>query len=141
IEWELAAVPLVGDHRIGKPFANDDLASGEGGRDHPSHMVGSIRGHQKGFGRRIDVQPMEVQKEVPDPLPQLGATRFPGMNDGFAPPASGLDELLGLRRLAAAVDSFEGDENALQPRSSLAGSPGMGPGSAVIASANASTNP
>ena len=25
---------------------------------------------------------MEVQKEVPDPLPQLGAARFPGVNDG-----------------------------------------------------------
>ena len=104
VEIELAAVALVGEGRIDAAIADHGPAGGERRDDHLGEVLGAVGGHDQRLGARFEVIERGVVEDGPQPLTDGGAARLLGEHR-----AEGVGEAAGLRRLAAALGTFEGD--------------------------------
>src|SRR5690606_15173371 len=108
---EPAADALVGDGGVEVAVHDDDLPALERG----PHLLGDVLGAARGEDERLGAGG-DVVSAVQDDLAQLvtdaGAAGLPGAGDGVSGIHEPLLEQLRLRRLAAAVATLEGDEDA-----------------------------
>jgi hypothetical protein len=110
VEAEATRDSLVGERGIDVAVADHVRAPVEGGADHLGNVLCPGSREQRRLRPRGHRRP--VQHQLANALSELGPTRLAGGHD--LPPERGqvLLEQTSLRRLARAVDAFEGDEHA-----------------------------
>ncbi len=109
LEPEAPSDSLVRDRGVDVAVADDRLAPLERRADDLLDVLRASRRVEQRLGPRLDVA--AVQDEVADLLAELGAAGLAGREDGLAVGFEARSQELRLRRLAAAVEAFEGDEH------------------------------
>ena len=117
LERHALACALVGVGRVEEPVAHHPASRIERGNDHPAHVVRTRREDEQRLGhgveRLLEDRPAQV-------LGQFGAAGLAG--DDRMPAGSGghgIRDELQVRRLARAVDAFQGNESP--PRAHFGG--------------------
>jgi hypothetical protein len=103
------AEALVGERRVGEAVAQHDVAALERRRDHPRDVVAPRGEHEQRFAHAVH---RAVQHELAQLLCEIGAAGLAGAHDAAAGGAQRLGGRRDVRRLAGAVDAFEGDESS-----------------------------
>ena len=87
-----------------------DPVAGQRRANQRRHVVRAVGRVEQRLGAGVDV--VAVQDRVAQQHPELRAARFPRQDDLAAEPGQPLTEQTGLRRLAGAVATLEGEEEA-----------------------------
>jgi hypothetical protein len=74
------------------------------------NVLGAGSEHERHFGERRKARSGGVQQHVANLFARSGAARFARNRDGEAVGAQGTRQLLDLRALAAAIETFEGNK-------------------------------
>ncbi len=107
---QLAACTLVSLGRIGEAIAEHNASFGERGQNDLVNVLGAGSEHEGHFSKRRKARGGGVQQHVANLFARIGATRFAGDGDREAVGAQGTRQLLDLRTLAAAVETFESNK-------------------------------
>jgi hypothetical protein len=114
VEPEPAPDPLVCDRRVDVAVADDCLASLERG---PNDLLDVLRtGGRVEKRLRPGLDVAAVQDELADLLAELGAAGLARRENSLSVSLQPHSQELRLRRLARAVEAFEGDEHRPHPR-------------------------
>ena len=113
LEPEAPSNSLVRDGRVDVAVADDRLAPLERRADDLLDVLRASRRVQQRLRPGLDVA--AVQDQIADLLAELGTSRLAGRQDRLAVGFEARPQELCLRRFAAAVEPFEGDEHRLHP--------------------------
>jgi hypothetical protein len=111
-ERQTAAVPLIGDRRIGKAVADDPPSRRERRLDQPRDVIASRRVEQQRLADRVPALGLALQQQAAD---QLGSRRTAGLARrlrGAAGARQRRDEERDLGRFPGPLPAFDGDEPA-----------------------------
>jgi len=107
---QLAASTLVSLGRVGEAIAEHNASFGERGQNDLVNVLGAGSEHEGHFRKRGKSGGGGVEQHFANLFPCGGAARFAGDGDGEAVGAQGTRQLLELRALAAAIETFERDK-------------------------------
>jgi hypothetical protein len=106
---ETAPCPLIGERGVGEAVAQHRVAACERRLNDTEQMVATCREHEQRLGQCIH---RLVQHQIAQHLRQRRAAGLARHHDTQAAVAQPRRQRLDVRRLAGAVDAFEGDEAA-----------------------------
>ncbi len=109
---ETASSTLVGFGRIGKAITQHPLSGFECRQNHLGDLLGARGKHQSHLGQRIEAGGAGIQQDGADAFADGGAAGFASGQHVDTLGAQHRRKLLQLRRLAATVEAFEGNEFA-----------------------------
>jgi len=109
---QFAAATLIGFGGIRKAVTENDLAIRQRGLDHFCNVLCARCEHQCQFRHWGEAVSSGIEEEAPDFLSRRGSAWFAGDYYRQALRSQNVRKLFQLRALAAAIESFEGDEAA-----------------------------
>ena len=107
-----AAIALVGDGRIGEAVRQNDAAPGQRGKDQLVHILRAAGKHEQKFGGGCEFLVRGIEQNAADLLADAPAAGLRGFDYCLPVRAEAFGEHAHLGRFAAAVEAFEGDEEA-----------------------------
>src|SRR5262249_31167720 len=109
-ERHAAAVSLVGARRIGEAVAEHVPAGGERRLDDLQEVLAAAGEDDQELDRAVHAPPTRIEDHRAQSITQWRAARLMGHNVGYPQPVQPGRGTPQVRRLAAAVEALEGDE-------------------------------